>query len=278
MVMVRRRFLDLAHGQVHYRTAGEGGPAPLVLLHSAAQSSAMLADLVAALGESRRVIAPDLPGCGDSTALPDKPTVEVEDLADWLADALRRLGIDRADVHGLHLGARIGVDLSLRHPGLVRRLIIDGNGFYSGAMGAAMLANVAPELRPDLDAVYLMRAWHYIRDYYQFFPWFQREAGNVRGGGLPSPEVIHEKLMEVLKNGGTYFRPYHAAFRYPMEERLPQVSVPTLICAARDDNVFAHLDRSHALLPGAEKAATAGILSKTAAAETAAAFAAFLDR
>jgi len=42
--------------------------------------------------------------------------------------------------------------------------------------------------------------------------------------------------------------------------------------------VFEHLDRSHALLPGAEKAATAGILSAKAARETAALFAGFLDR
>jgi pimeloyl-ACP methyl ester carboxylesterase len=81
-----------------------------------------------------------------------------------------------------------------------------------------------------------------------------------------------------LRNGRTYFRPYHAAFGYDMEGKLPQVQVPTLITAARDDNVFAHLDRSHALLPGSKKAATAGILSKTAAAETAAVFAEFLDR
>lgn len=284
MPTVRRRFLDLDYGQIHYRTArgdrpaGEGGPAPVILLHSAAQSSAMLSDLVAALGETRQVIAPDLPGCGDTAALPDKPTVSVEDLADWLAGTLGRLGIEQADVHGLHLGARIGVDLSLRYPGLVRRLIVDGNGFYSGELGAAMLANVAPELKPDLDGLYLMRAWHYIRDYYQFFPLFQRGAENVRGGGLPAPAVIHEKLMEVLRNGQTYFRPYHAAFGYPMEERLPKVTVPTLITAARDDNVFEHLDRSHALLPGAEKAATAGILSAKAARETATVFAGFLDR
>ena len=276
-MIVRRRFLDLDYGQIHYRTAGAGGPAPVVLLHSAAQSSAMVADLAAALGESRLVIAPDLPGCGDTAALPDKPTIEVGDLADWLADLLGRLGIGQADVHGLHLGARIGVDMSLRYPGLVRKLIVDGNGFYTGETGAAMLANVAPELKPDLDAVYLMRAWHYIRDYYLFFPWFGRRAEDLRGGGLPAPEVIHEKLMEVLKNGRTSFRPYHAAFRYPMEQRLPQVTMPTLITAARNDNVFPQLDRTHALLPGAEKAATAGILSAEAAAETAAVFAEFLD-
>ncbi len=89
--------------------------------------------------------------------------------------------------------------------------------------------------------------------------------------------MIHEKLMEVLRNGRTYFRPYHAAFHYPMEERLPQVRVPTLITAGRDDNVFAHFDRSHALLPTAEEAATAGILSVEAAREAAAVFAGFLD-
>ena len=275
---VRRRFLDLPWGQIHYREAGEGGAAPVVLLHSAAQSSRMIEPLVAALGRSRRVIAPDLPGCGDSTPLPVTREIEVEDMAGWLVEGLDALGVESVDLHGLHLGARIGVEVSLTYPGRVRRLIVDGNGFYDGALGAEMLARVAPELRPDLDGLYLLTGWHYIRDYFLFFPWFRRDSEHRRPTGLPAPEVVHEKLMEVLRNGTTYSKPYRAAFRYPMEERLPRVTVPTLVTAARDDNVFTHLDRSAALLPGCSKAATPGLQTQEAAAETAGIFAEFLDR
>ena len=275
--MIRRRFLDLPWGQIHFREAGAGDAVPLVLLHSAASSSRLLERLIAAVARTRRVIAPDLPGCGDSTPLPTEGEISVEDMAAWLVSGLDALGIDKADLHGLHLGGRIGVEASLAHPGRVRRLIVDGNGFYDGTLGDEMLARVAPELRPDLDGLYLLTAWHYIRDYFLFFPWFRRDAEHRRPTGLPAPEIVHEKLMEVLRNGRTYSKPYRAAFRYAMERRLPQVTVPVLVAAATDDNVFAYLDRTAALLPHCVKAATPGMATPEAAAETARIFAEFLD-
>ena len=274
---IRRRFADLPDGQIHYREAGTGGPAPLVMLHSAAASSRVLEPLLAVLGRTRRVLAPDLPGCGDSTALPGEET-SVEAMADRLAAGLDALGLEAVDAYGLHLGARIAVELSHRHPGRVRRLIIDGNGFYDPPLRDEMIAEVAPVLRPDLDGLYLLKGWHYVRDYYLFFPWFKRDTAHRRATGLPAPEILHEKLIEILKNGLTYSKSYRAAFRYPMDERLRRIAVPTLVAAARDDNVFADLDRTAALVPGCEKAATPGMLTPAAASETAGIFAAFLDR
>lgn len=276
---MRRRFADLPDGQIHYRETGSGGPAPIVMLHSAAASSRMLVKLAEALGGSRHVVTPDLPGCGDSSPLQGETTeITVEGMARWLVAGLDAIGLRQVDLHGLHLGARIAVEVASAYPERVRRLIIDGNGFYEGGLGEEMLRRVAPVLRPDLDGHYLMTAWHYIRDYYLFFPWFRRDAEHRRPDGLPAPEVVHEKLMEVLRNGETYSRPYRAAFRYPMEERLPHIAHPALVTAARDDNVFAHLDRTAAMVPGCKRAATPGILSAEAAAETARIFADFLDR
>ena len=274
--VVRRRFVDLPYGQVHVREGGPGGGTPLVLLHSAASNSKMIEPLVAALARTRRVFAPDLPGCGDSAEL-GGAEIEVEDMAAWLVQVLDALGLDRADLHGLHLGARIAVEVALTRPDRVRRLIIDGNGFYDGRLGEEMMARVAPVLRPDLDGLYLLTGWHYIRDYFLFFPWFRRDAGHRRPTGLPAPEVIHDKLMEVLRNGTTYSKPYRAAFRYPMDEKLTRLRLPTLVTAAVDDNVFTHLDASVALVPGGTRAETPGFSTPAAAAETARIFGAFLD-
>jgi pimeloyl-ACP methyl ester carboxylesterase len=275
----RRRFADLPWGgQIHYREAGEGGSAPLVMLHGAGASGAGLLPLAGALAAARRVIVPDMPGAGESDPLP-QARVEIADLAAMLADFLDALGIARADLHGAHLGARIATEAALTAPGRVRRVVLDGVGFYDDAARAAMLAHVAPEFAPDLDGAYLLRAFQMCPDYYRFFPWFAKDAAHRRATGLPPAEAVHAKLMEVLRNGRTYPRIYHAAIRYPLEEALPRLAgrAPVLLATARTDNVLHNLARAASLLPGAPVAETPGAATPETAAQTAAIFAVFLD-
>jgi pimeloyl-ACP methyl ester carboxylesterase len=272
-----RRFADLPWGQVHYLDGGAGGPAPLVMLHGAGASGRGLAPLAMALAATRRVIVPDMPGCGDSDPLPAE-SVEIADLVAMLAALLDALGLVRCDLHGAHLGARVAVEAALTLPaGRIRRVVLDGMGFYDDDSRAAMIAHVAPELAPDLDGAYLARAWQMCRDYFLFFPWFAKDAAHRRASGLPAAEAVHAKLVEVLRNGRTYPRVYHAAIRYRLEDRLPRVTTPTLLATARTDNVLHQLPRAAALLPGAPVVETPGAATPEAAAETAAIFARFLD-
>jgi pimeloyl-ACP methyl ester carboxylesterase len=271
-----RRFADLDFGQVLYREAGTGGPAPLVMLHGAAADGASLAPLALPLAATRRVMVPDLPACGASDPLPmEQP--EIADFADALVALLEALGIARCDVHGAHLGARIATEMALRHPARARRVILDGTGFYDDAARARMLAQVAPEIVPDAEGRYLQDAHAMCRDYFRYFPWFERNDAHRRNGPAPLPEAIHAKLMEVLRNGRTYGRAYRAALRYRMEDALPRLRHPVLLAAARGDNVFPQRARAAALLPGATTAETPGAGTPAAAAETATIFAAFLD-
>ena len=69
----------------------------------------------------RRLLVPDLPGFGESANLEWRSVGET-------ADAVAELVTDRAagavDVVGLSLGASVGVELAVRHPALVRRLVL----------------------------------------------------------------------------------------------------------------------------------------------------------
>jgi pimeloyl-ACP methyl ester carboxylesterase len=273
---LRRRFADMPHGQAHYRAGGEGAAPPLVMLHGAAANGASLLPLAEALAGSRTVLVPDLPGCGESDALP-MPRPEIADFADALVLLLDALGLARCDLHGAHLGARVAAEASLRHPARIRRLILDGIGFYDEAALQRMLDHVAPAILPDAAGVYLHAAHAMCRDYFRYFPWFARDDAHRRDAPDPLPQAVHAKLMEVLRNGATYHRAYHAALRYRMEETLPRLCLPVLLAAARTDNVFPQRARAAALLPSARIAETPGAATAAAAAETAAIFAGFLD-
>jgi pimeloyl-ACP methyl ester carboxylesterase len=269
---MKRRFADLPHGQMHYREGG-AGRVPLIMLHGAAANASSLSPLAETLAAARAVVVPDMPGCGDSDALPNEQPA-IGDFAAALIAFLDAVRIERCDLHGAHLGARIATEAAIHHPARVRRVILDGVGFYDDAARAEMIARVAPAMVPDAAGDYMHTAHAMCRDYFRYFPWFARDAAHRRDTPEPSATAIHVKLMEVLRNGTTYPRAYHAALRYRMEDALPQLRHPTLLAFARTDNVFAQRHRAAALLPAARMAETPGFADPAA---TAAIFAGFLD-
>ena len=82
--MIRRRFFDLAAGQLHLRCADGPSDRPkLVALHQASGSSKALEPVIGAFAQTRPVVAPDLPGNGDSSPLPTAKA-SVAAIAAWL--------------------------------------------------------------------------------------------------------------------------------------------------------------------------------------------------
>jgi pimeloyl-ACP methyl ester carboxylesterase len=142
---VRRGFVEVPGGQVHYRETGRGRGRPLVLIHASPGSSLMLAPIVAAFGTTRHAVAPDTAGNGDSAVdLPETPDIAA--FARHHLAALDALGLDRFDLYGTHTGASIAAEIALTAPTRVRRLILDGVGLYTAAEQAEMLARYAQDL------------------------------------------------------------------------------------------------------------------------------------
>lgn len=274
---VRRRYVDLDFGQLHYRDAGTGTSAPpLLMLHGSASSTRLMLPLIASLAAKRRVVAIDTPGNGESDPLP-QATPTLHDFAHAAWAAADAIGLTRFDLYGTHFGLRLATEMSLQHPERIGRLILDGEGVPTDDVIARLIDKVSPELIPDHDGVSIARAWQYVRDYYLFFPWFARGAENRRPTGLPEPAIVQEKFIEILRNGQTYGRSYRAGLRYPLTARLSKVTHPTLISAAVTENVLPYVDALCACVPHARKAITPGIWDVDAVRETARIFTDFLD-
>lgn len=273
---ISRHFVDIAAGEVHLRTAGTGGAVPLVMFHASPGSSKQLEPLIRALARSRRVIAPDTLGNGDSSA-PPGVAPEIDVFAEAHREALDQLGVDRFDAYGTHTGANMAIELAIRYPERVRRVILDGVSNYTDAERDDMLRHHAPPITLDDRGAYLLWIWHFVRDAYLFWPWYRREAGATRRVGLPPPEVLYEKVLEVLKAARTYHLSYNAAIRYPKTERLSRITRPTLVACAKSDMLLTYLESVVALVPGARRAVTPGTGRPEHLAETVRVFEAFLD-
>jgi pimeloyl-ACP methyl ester carboxylesterase len=122
------KFLTIDGCRLHYVEQGEGDP--LVLLHGNGSmiqdfKSSGLMDLAA---KDHRVLVFDRPGYGHS----DRPRTSIwtADLqADLICKALQRLSIARALVLGHSWGASVAVAFALKHPAMVRGLVL-ASGYY----------------------------------------------------------------------------------------------------------------------------------------------------
>jgi pimeloyl-ACP methyl ester carboxylesterase len=130
---------------VYYEIHGEGEP--LVLLHGANMNIDGMAPLLEPLASYRKVIAPELQGHG-RTADDERP-ITYEGMADDTAALLDELGIERADIVGFSMGAGVGLQLTIRHPERVRRLVAASTAFAAAGRTAEareMFATMTPEM------------------------------------------------------------------------------------------------------------------------------------
>ena len=236
MTTVRRGFADVEQGQMHYRTAGDaaGGVLPLVMFHASPGSSRQLLRLIDDLGATRRVIAPDTPGNGDSPAF-TREEIDMGQLAEAMLGFLDALAPDTVDLYGSHTGAIIAAELAILAPDRVRSVVLDGINTFSPEERADVLAHYAFPFEPDINGAYLVDMFQFCRDQYMFFPWYRRTRSGRRDNGMGSAEDLHAWVTEVMKAHDTYHLNYRAAFRWNGYERLPLIDRPMLFVAGEND-------------------------------------------
>ena len=277
---VDRAFTRIAEGQVHYRTCGDkssGDRKPLYMIHASPSSSVNLVPIMEVLGETRRVIAPDTLGFGDSPP-PTQDIPKADDYAESIVRVMDSLSLDQCDVYGSHTGAHIACEFAINYPDRVGRLVFDGIGMFSPEDKADFLANYAPEVRPDEFGKHLIWAWNFVRDQALHFPYFKRTPEfRQANASMPTPDSIQRIVLEVLKGLTTYHKGYHAAFGHDDRARLPLITHRTLCTASKDDPLVGGVEEAASLVPNSEKAVLPNERTPEDVAEKALKINAFLD-
>lgn len=150
---VARGYAPVNGLRLYHEVHGPAGGTPLVLLHGGGSSiETSWGRMLPTLARSRRVVAFDQQGHG-RTADVDRPFT-FEGSADDTAALLRHLGIAKVDLMGFSNGGNTAMLVAIRHPELVRRLVVvsamvkrDGlrPGFWEG-MEVAKMEVMPPQL------------------------------------------------------------------------------------------------------------------------------------
>lgn len=227
-----RRAVTVAERRVNLVDVGSGPP--VLLLHGLGGNWQSWLCNIPALARDLRVIAPDLPGFGDS----ERPAaaIGIGAYADWAAELLDELDVPRACVVGNSMGGQIAAELAIRHGDRVARLVlVDAAGISSEA------------LRNQRATMLLQRADRLLAF------WSERVVGAgsrltmrrrarralLRLWFADPRDVPTALVIELAKGSG------RAAFRealagvtsHVMRERLHLISAPTLILWGAGDRI-----------------------------------------
>ncbi|HEX7416708.1 MAG TPA: alpha/beta fold hydrolase [Steroidobacteraceae bacterium] len=218
---VRRAYFDCRFGQLHVRHCMPAGggfeeATTLLCIHPSPQSGRIFNGLLPLLGLDRSVYAPDLPGFGESDPPPAAPGIA--DYAAAVGDFLDSMRFRQIDVLGYQGGSLIASELAIVRPQLVRRVVLIGVPLPSDAERAAF--RLAPwPLPPAQDGGHLATEW-------------QRTL--QAGGPRVTLELLAASFATKLYNGPHAWWGEAAALNYPVHERLPLITQPTLVLRPKD--------------------------------------------
>ena len=261
---VRRNFVDIAAGQIHYRAARSSAApptrTPLVCLHQSPFSSLTYQEILPRLALGRETVALDTPGFGESLRPLQKPSIA--DYAIWLRAAIAALRFAEFDLLGLFTGAAIAAEIAVRFPDAVRRVVLLGPPLFDAAQQERYLREAWPP-RPRPDGLHLLPEWERV----------MRRA-------LPAVDFARrcDAFHELWRGGGDAIWGEEAVSVYPLRDTLPRMRQPVLVL--EPDGLLGHAAEAATLVPNAHLVRLEGVhawsMMQTAPEKIAAAVAEFL--
>jgi pimeloyl-ACP methyl ester carboxylesterase len=134
MTAIKYRTADVDGLTIFYREAGATGAPVLLLLHGFPSASHMFRDLIPLLADRFHIIAPDLPGFGQSDMPPRSDfTYTFDRVADVIDRFTEVIGLKRFAIYVFDYGAPTGFRIAARHPDRITAIVSqNGNAYEEG--------------------------------------------------------------------------------------------------------------------------------------------------
>jgi len=239
---VTRAFVELPQATVHYASAGDGEA--VLLLHQTPRSWDEYRDVLPFLGRTRRAIAMDTVGFGDSTPLPSERNT-IEDWAEVVVALLDELGVDQAHLVGHHTGGVIAARVAASAPERVHSVVLSSAPFDTPQERAAWINGEVDvdEVERSPDGSHVLELWR------------------IRAGFYPegNTDLLERFTIDALKAGELASEGHKIVARFDVPEAASRIRCPVLLIGATDDPyAYPSLPRWREALPQAEVAVIEG--------------------
>lgn len=224
----------------HYLEGGHGEP--LVLLHGFNGDAYHFARVARHLGAHFRVLAPDLPGFGETTTT-GSLSCRAEDLADTVNAWLDALNIQTCYLGGNSMGGYVATAVACRHPERVRALWLLAPGGLRDIEDSPVFEEITEDRHNPL-VVRNLAEFRKLIDYcFVRPPWIPRPVVRFLAARAARTAVQAQRIFDALQYDSR-----------PLDEMLPGLQIPVLVTWGRADQVLhpCGARRIKELLPEAE--------------------------
>ena len=222
------RTISAAQHTIHYLDSGPRGGegAPVLLLHGIFAEKDHWVDFARALPRPLRIVAPDLPGFGESGRL-DGQAYDYDTQVRHLLAFMDALGIAQAHLAGSSMGGTIAALMAIQHPGRVKSVAFIGSPH-------GIRSPRASQMDRQIDAG---RAPLVARDEAEFDAMMKLVF--AQPPFLPYP-ILKSAQVDALRLAGSNQRLWNAQLkdRYLLDARISQLKQPVFALWGTDDRVF----------------------------------------
>jgi pimeloyl-ACP methyl ester carboxylesterase len=252
-----RRWLDVDGRQVNLvdvpPDGADGRATPMILVHGLAGAWQNWLETIPYFTRSRRVVAIDLPGFGRSPK-PTRP-ISIPGYAACVVEVMRALEIDAAALVGHSLGGLVTLEVTVREPTRVDRLVL-----VSAAGLTVASIRAQRRLAALRRAEQLVSAWGgWLATRSDILARRRRMRRLLMALAVHRADLLPAPLLaEQLRGSGTpgYVDAVHALVESPIRDRLDAIACPTLIVWGEEDRLVPVDDAYEfaRLIPGAHTA------------------------
>jgi pimeloyl-ACP methyl ester carboxylesterase len=215
-IVLKRGFVDIPEGQIHYAMTGQGKP--VLLLHQTPRSWDEYRDVLPIVGKKYWAIAMDTVGFGDSYKPRKKGSIE--QYARGVIHFLDAMSIDRTSIVGHHTGGVIAVDVAASYPERIDKLMLSSTPYVDAD------DRKKRKTHPAIDAVESKEDGSHLTELWKKrMPFYPKNR----------PDLLTRFVIDALKVGDRLEEGHQAVNEYIMEVKTPLIKSPTLVVAGTED-------------------------------------------
>jgi pimeloyl-ACP methyl ester carboxylesterase len=228
----QRLLRDLTASGVRLRVVLDGAGSPVVLLHGMFVDATSWQPVIDELREQFLLVAPDLPGFGESEKPPaNRFPYGVEAFVGAVADLYAGLELGRAAVVGHGLGGAVALSLAARHPELVSRLVLVDTLCYPAPLDFRRKL----VLLPVLGGFVFRQVWGK-----SMFRAFFRDVMLAPRANVPNQRLDHyyDAFNTPAARGSALATLRATMDTRPLEAQTARIQAPTLVIWGRRDRMY----------------------------------------
>lgn len=211
-------------GHIFFRQFGSASSPNLMILHPSPLSSFFMEPLSSYLEDLFSIVAPDLPGYGNSDPLPSNP-ISLKDYFPFMLELMEILKWDKMYLYGTATGCQLAIAFALEYPEKVLALVGENACHFEDTEQSDLLLQYFPELKPEEDGSHLIKAWKFSYKTCISFPWYSVSDEQKLPAGFPL-QRLNQMAIDMLSAGEHYDLAYRLAFKHERANFVQALRIP----------------------------------------------------